>query len=61
MCRKGQGETEKSYMGVRAKAMKNGVGIWFVFVMTYRNRDKEHNNNNDLAVSSLRLIIIFET
>lgn len=61
MCRKGQGKTGRSSIGVRAKVMKNGMGVWFVFVMTYRNRDKEHNNNNDLAVSSLGLIIIFKT
>lgn len=61
VCRKGKGETGRSYMGIRAKAMKNSMGVCFVFVMTYRKRDKEHNNNTDLVVSSLRLIIIFKT
>lgn len=47
MYRKSQGETRRTYMEVRAKTMRNDMEFVFLFffVMTYRNRDKEHNNN----------------
>lgn len=38
----GEGQVRQNSMGIRTKAVKNVMG-WGFFVLTYRNRTKEHN------------------